>query len=149
MKSGRYFTATTPILLLASITLTGCPVILTGTLTGHVTDAATGDPIQDATATLTDYGNRQTTTSPEGVFLFPAVPATTHTLRIDAEGYQSQTLAVTVPPEDTATLEIALEPKTDAITGCGPNPAPRTNHGDILLLLATLLALTFTLRRAP
>ena len=86
----------------------------TATITGRVTDAETGDPVSGATITA---GSEQTTTDSGGSFSL-GVDATSYTLTVSKQGYQTSTpLRVTVGPGETQNVIITLTKSTATING--------------------------------
>jgi TonB-linked SusC/RagA family outer membrane protein len=80
----------------------------TGSVTGVVTDRATGSPMQGVAITVVGTRLAQTTNE-SGRFLFPSVPAGAQRLTAQYLGYSDQTVEVTVVAGQAATASIALE----------------------------------------
>ena len=83
----------------------------TGTLTGTVTDASTGEAIEGATVTLEYHDQSRTTlTDAEGVYTFTGVPICfcLKDVSVAADGYTGQSTSVGVGEETV--LDFALEP---------------------------------------
>lgn len=89
--------------------LNAAPIGDTGTLTGTVTDASTGNPIGGATVALTGGADRELTTGADGKYS-SLLPAGDYQVVVSAFGYQSKTLPVTVVKNTTVTLNAALTP---------------------------------------
>ncbi len=93
--------------------------IVTGNLTGTVTDADWGDPIDGATLTLSP-GSLQDTSDASGAFSISDIAAGAYTLQISAAGYASTQAAVTITGNQTTTRAVSLVPSanpTALITG--------------------------------
>ena len=80
----------------------------TGTVTGKVTDAAGGAPLEAARVVLSGT-SRIETTDREGRFSFRAVSPGTYPLRVLRVGYRPATDTVTVADGGTATADITME----------------------------------------
>ena len=88
------------------------PPAATGRITGAVTDAASGAPIEAAQVRVAGT-NLGTTTNAQGRFTLPAVPAGTVTLVVRRIGYAEGTRAnVAVAAGATATADVALTQAT-------------------------------------
>jgi hypothetical protein len=85
-----------------------------GTISGTVTDAATGAPIAGATVS---YSGGSAITDGNGNYNFAAVSEGTYTLTASATGYQNQSGTVTLGPRGAATQNFALARPYGAITG--------------------------------
>jgi len=77
----------------------------TGTIRGHVTDAATQQPLSAATVAV---GSRATLTQTDGRFVLTGVPAGTDSVRARMLGYAPAVQAVTVAGGDTVVVDFAL-----------------------------------------
>ncbi|MDX1641531.1 MAG: carboxypeptidase-like regulatory domain-containing protein [Balneolaceae bacterium] len=78
-------------------------------ITGSVVDAETGDAVANATVAL--EGTETTTTTDEyGTFVFEQVETGSHTLTIEADGYQSTETSVDVT-ETGANVEVEVTPE--------------------------------------
>ncbi|PMR59143.1 peptidase S8 [Verrucosispora sp. ts21] len=75
-----------------------------GRVTGRVTDAADGDPVNGATVT---DGTRTTSTGPDGRYTL-SVPAGESTVTVSAYGYAGQSATVTVAEGGAVTRDFAL-----------------------------------------
>ncbi|GIF64195.1 hypothetical protein Ais01nite_22300 [Asanoa ishikariensis] len=82
------------------------PAPTTGTVSGVVTNAGTGNPIVGAAVTLTP-GSGSTTTTSGGAYQFGAVAPGTYTVTATSAG-QSASKSVTVSAGGTATANLAL-----------------------------------------
>lgn len=89
------------------------PVGDAGTLTGTVTDAETGDPIQGAQVTVTGPVERNLTTNSEGAYN-ALLTAGEYTVEVEAFGYLGDSAVVNVAPEETTTQDFALQPSAAA-----------------------------------
>jgi subtilisin len=81
----------------------------TGTITGTITDADSGDPIDRASVVLEGAG-LSTTTAGDGSYTIEDVPEGTHDVTASAEGYDSQTEQALIAEDATTTLDFALTP---------------------------------------
>jgi TonB-linked SusC/RagA family outer membrane protein len=81
----------------------------TGTITGVVRNAVTGDPIETAQVHVPDT-RIGTLTDPDGNFTLPTVPAGEIELRVEIMGYTRVTETVVVVAGETLVLEFELEP---------------------------------------
>jgi subtilisin family serine protease len=84
------------------------PLGTIGTLTGTVTDADAGTPIDDATITIAGEVDRQTTTADDGTYAID-LPVGDYSLTASAFGYQDRSADVTVTEDATTTQDFALE----------------------------------------
>jgi hypothetical protein len=92
-----------------------------GSVTGSVTDAEGGDPIQGATVTV---GGASTTTGADGGYLLDGIEAGTHTLTAEADGYQPASQTVTV----VAAVPLVVDVTLTAVDGDADegDPSPLT-----------------------
>ncbi len=81
----------------------------TGAITGTVTDAATGEPIESARVDLLAL-EMWTHSSADGRFTLADIPAGTHEIRAGAFGHGSAVQSVTVIAGDTVFVEFRMEP---------------------------------------
>jgi TonB-linked SusC/RagA family outer membrane protein len=81
----------------------------TGTIVGLVIDDNIGQPVGEAVLTI-EGTNLRTFTNAQGRYAFTAVPAGTHTLRVERLGYAELSRQVTVTAGATVTANIALVP---------------------------------------
>ena len=96
---------------------------LAGSVSGVVTDAASGAVLAGATVS---YSGGQATTDDSGAYTFTGITEGTYDVSASASGYAAQTLSVTVGPGQAASQNFALAPfgvgtasgqVTDAVTG--------------------------------
>ncbi|OLF09205.1 hypothetical protein BLA60_21420 [Actinophytocola xinjiangensis] len=89
----------------------------TGTLTGTVTDAATGDPVSNATVAVTGPVDRETTTAPDGTYSLVLLPGD-YQLTVDAFGHDPVTRAASITVGGVTTVDVPLT-ATDTVTVTG------------------------------
>ena len=92
----------------AGTTTTAPPLTLgsnAGSVTGKVTDAASGNPISGATVT---FGGGSTTTASDGTYSFTNLPTGALQLVASATGFQSVTQNVTVTGGSSTTAKFSL-----------------------------------------
>lgn len=96
--------------LLVAIGATGATGIAaqTGAVTGRVTDATTGQPL-DAVGVSLEGTATSALTDADGHYRLGGVAAGAHTLRVAIPGYRTREREVTVPPGGTAVVDIRLE----------------------------------------
>lgn len=80
----------------------------TGTITGRVTDRASGQPIAAAQVQVVGLAGRGAATNDNGVFRIAAVPAGSYQLRVLRIGFGAQTAPVQVTAGGTATADVVL-----------------------------------------
>jgi len=80
-------------------------VILPGTITGTVTDAEEGSPVEGAMVT---DGTKTTTTDASGEYTIADVPPGTYGVTASKSGYESSSLTVTVSEGNTAVADLSL-----------------------------------------
>lgn len=80
-----------------------------GTITGEVTDANTGETVPGANVLLVEIG-RGAATGPNGQYTINNVPAGTYTLRITFVGYAAYTQEVELEDGETLTQNAELKP---------------------------------------
>jgi hypothetical protein len=85
--------------------VTGLAYAQTGSITGTVTDAATGDPVAGASVSLPGL---QVTTGSDGSYTLAGLPAGSYQVDVSAYGYQSRTQTVTVTANQATTQNFAL-----------------------------------------
>jgi len=86
-----------------------------GNITGQVVAADTGDPIEGAMVAVI---NETSTTDSAGTFAFADVDRGDYTLEIRADSFQTQTVEVSVGPNESVTLgEIGLLPEPAVVNG--------------------------------
>ena len=78
-----------------------------GTISGTVKDAATGIPVEKATA-ITDKGGYSVRTDTAGTFTIPGVAVGSYSLTVSASGYQTKTASVTVAKGETEIADFSL-----------------------------------------
>ncbi len=79
------------------------------TLSGTVTDASTGEAIQNATVTVSETG-QTATTDENGSFNIENVEAGSYSISVKANGYQTAEETVEVS-EEGGPVQISLEPE--------------------------------------
>ncbi|WP_181311470.1 carboxypeptidase regulatory-like domain-containing protein [Nocardioides campestrisoli] len=84
------------------------PVGETGTVTGTVTDAATGQPIEGATVALDGEFDRTVTTAADGTY-DARLSVGTYTVTATKYGYQSKSSQITVEAGTPVTADFALQ----------------------------------------
>lgn len=88
-----------------------------GTLSGTVTDTATGDPISGATITMTGPVERERTTGDDGTYGI-TLPVGDYTVTAAAFGYQGQSAELTITENQATTQDFTLALAPNAtITG--------------------------------
>tara|TARA_R100001143_G_scaffold63581_1_gene72417 strand:+ start:23114 stop:25366 length:2253 start_codon:yes stop_codon:yes gene_type:complete len=95
------------ILLLSPISVAGFNI--SGSVSGHITDSETGDPIPFAYVHLEEI-NRFTNTDREGYFRIQNIPAGSYSLVIHRLGYAGKSVTFTVTDDTDSELEIQLRP---------------------------------------
>jgi hypothetical protein len=85
-----------------------------GTITGHVTDRASGDPVQGAT--VSESGGTPTTTDASGSYTLAGVLPGDKLVTISKSGYATVSKTKEVIGGQTSTLDVALDPP-GTITG--------------------------------
>lgn len=84
-----------------------------GVVTGQVIDAA-GGVVPDASVTATNIGTNavsRTTTTGDGVYTIPALPAGNYRVRVEKSGFKvAERLEVVVPAGQTVGVDATLEP---------------------------------------
>lgn len=80
----------------------------TATLTGHVTDADTGNPIPGATVAGDGYAD---ITETDGLYELAGIPAKAYGLTVSKEGYKSQNISVDASAGGTFTRDVSMEPE--------------------------------------
>ncbi len=93
--------------VLASLAFTSAAAAQTGTVTGQVTDAGSGRPLESAQVYIegTALG---TLTNSAGRYLFVNAPAGSHTVIAELVGYRSGSETVTVTAGQTSTVDFGL-----------------------------------------
>lgn len=85
--------------------------IISGLVTGIVTNRQTGLPIEGAQVSFVNLSLLSQITGPDGLFVFIGVPEGTYTLLAAAPNHDPSAQAVTVQAGQTAELAFALAPK--------------------------------------
>ncbi|AXJ00217.1 TonB-linked outer membrane protein, SusC/RagA family [Cyclonatronum proteinivorum] len=98
----------------------------TGSITGSITDAQTGEGLPGATVFLPELSLGQSTNL-DGEYTINNVPAGTHNVRVTYVGYVARTVSVTVTAGATTTLNVELQPdrlelRDLVVTGYGVMP---------------------------
>ncbi|MFB6097874.1 MAG: SusC/RagA family TonB-linked outer membrane protein, partial [Salinibacter sp.] len=83
-------------------------VAQTGTITGKVTDAKTGNPLPGVNVALMDI-NRGAATGGQGNYTIENIPVGTYTLRASFVGYNTFSTEVTIEAGETVTQNIKLK----------------------------------------
>ena len=84
----------------------------TGTISGHVTDDATHQPLAGVAVTI---GSRGALTQSDGAYRITGVPAGTDTVRARMLGYAPAKHAVTVAAGESAVVDFALTPQATSL----------------------------------
>ena len=106
-------------------------VIVFGSITGTVTDAASGSPIVGA---LVTDGTRTTTTDALGKYTVPNVPPGTYQLIASKSGYAISTSTVTVVSDGTAVTNFSLNEDPPATDGMWVDTIRFAKRGPNLLI---------------
>jgi hypothetical protein len=85
--------------------VTGFAAVQTGSITGTVTDASTGQVVAGATVSASEVS---VTTGSDGTYTLADLPAGSYQVAVTAYGYQQQTQQVTVTASQAATLNFPL-----------------------------------------
>lgn len=86
-------------------------VFAVGNISGTITDASNGNPIQGATVVAVRGGNTieaTTTTNASGFYQFIGLNSGNYTVRVEATNYQTATVGVRVINNQTVTANLAL-----------------------------------------
>jgi TonB-linked SusC/RagA family outer membrane protein len=89
--------------------MSGSATAQQGTLTGTVTDRATGDPLENARVVVIGP-NRIEVTGQDGRYTFRGIAAGTHSIRVLRLGYRPATDTLAVSAGETVNLDFALVP---------------------------------------
>ena len=89
-------------------------LIVVGTITGRVTEAASGRPIAGAQVAV---ANARVVTDADGRYTLSGVPEGTHTIRVSAIGHAPATHQVTVVTGRTLTLDLRLAAQVVELEG--------------------------------
>lgn len=88
--------------------INAAPIGDTGSIEGTVTDAATGDPLEGATVTITGPLERELTTGQDGTYS-ANLTVGDYTVEASKFGYGDQSADVSLPAGETVTQDFALE----------------------------------------
>lgn len=80
----------------------------TGSISGSVSDATTGEPVATVNVTLMP-GGQSTVTGTDGSFSFRNLESGEYTLEISKEGYKPNSSAVTVRTGDSTPAHLLIE----------------------------------------
>jgi TonB-dependent starch-binding outer membrane protein SusC len=107
----------------------------TGTVSGRVTDKASGTPLSNAVITVvgTQRGAR---TGDDGAYRITGVPVGAHAVRVNRLGYTAASTQLTVPAEGEATANFQLTPtaiqlEQVMVTATGATERKRENGSDV------------------
>jgi TonB-dependent starch-binding outer membrane protein SusC len=107
----------------------------TGSVVGHVSDKASGTPLDNAVVIVvgTQRGAR---TADDGSYRISGVAAGEHTIRVNRLGYTAATLVVSVPSGGDATADFAMTPTATQleqvmVTATGGTERKRENGNDV------------------
>ncbi len=92
----------------------------TGGVSGTITSAATGDPVENATVTVGGENlsrNYTTSTDADGTYSVDTVPVGSHTITVRSDTYQATSESVVIESGDTATVDLSVEPRNGTIGG--------------------------------
>lgn len=79
-----------------------------GSVTGRVTNAETGEPLQGARLVI-DGTNIGTITNADGRYVITGAPTGARVVRVTIIGFGQQSQAVTIPPAGSVTVDFALQ----------------------------------------
>jgi hypothetical protein len=100
----------------------------TGTISGRVLDATTGQPISNAFVSVSSLINRTLVPSDQGGFVLTGVPIGQQTLTVSAIGYLNDVETITVQKDQTSQAGaggiIRLNSTLGPIPGPSPAPSP-------------------------
>jgi hypothetical protein len=107
----------------------------TGTITGNVKDAS-GGLLPGATVTVASpslQGTRSATTSPNGDYIVPFLPAGEYTVTFEMSGFQKQERKIRVQVAETVPLsaEMSVSAVTEALTVTAEAPADFTQSATV------------------
>lgn len=94
--------------------------VTTGTVTGAITAADTGQGIEGATVTLDDEDVITATTNTAGHFTLAEIEADDYTVTVTADGYEAGSDTIEVKAEETTSVTIPLTPVDDEDVPEGP-----------------------------
>lgn len=102
-----------------------------GTITGQVTDASTGDPLEGALVNVSDTGQNALTDA-SGNYVINNVPSGDQTLTAMRSGYLTSTQTTTVPEGGTVVVNFGLAPAASgairAVLNWGATPRDLDLH---------------------
>ena len=104
--------------------------ITTGSITGSVTDAETGNPIADASITTTP-GTSALTTDSTGDYAFLDIEEGSYTVKATKLNYKTASVGITVKAEQTTVANIVMERIESENNGPYPPSEPDPVHGAI------------------
>lgn len=81
-----------------------------GTIEGRITDVIDGEPISDATVSLTGPETRSETVGSDGLYRFENVVVGTHTVVASHPQYESNSVEVSLKPLEATEGDLALSP---------------------------------------
>ncbi|MFC7616883.1 carboxypeptidase regulatory-like domain-containing protein [Actinokineospora soli] len=111
-----------------------------GTLTGAVTDSATGTPVASASVTITGPSNRTLSTGANGAYS-STLPVGDYAVAATAFGYGQATGTATVTEGQTVTLDLAITPAPRAeVSGVVRNAQGEAVPGATVQILGTPIA---------
>ena len=115
-------TATVVILMLVAVCATAPAYAQTGTISGTLTNALSGDPIGNVQVTLQSGGAmQQTRTAPDGRFSFSNVAPGTYELVVRTDGFLPSRTSVTVASAElTSNVQLSPELHFSEVTSVSP-----------------------------
>jgi len=155
-SNGTSWTDATTVLSRANVCLKGYTnPPSTGSVSGTVTNAASGDPVSGASVSLSS--GQSAVTNVNGVYTISGVVQGTYTVTASMPGFVTSSGSVTVVPLQTATCNLALSPLTGGGTVTGvvlnsatgvpiPDATVRLSNG---LITSTGPGGSFTLTNVP
>ncbi len=116
------FVVRTLLLALVGVIATALPVAAQGGLSGKVTRAGSGDPM-DGAAVVVEELRRETRTGADGTYRFDDLAPGAYHVSVRAEGYSSRRTEVTVAAAGaTLDLEVDLDLHFAEVVSVSPNP---------------------------
>ncbi len=116
------FVVRTLLLALVGVIATALPVAAQGGLSGKVTRAGSGDPM-DGAAVVVEELRRETRTGADGTYRFDDLAPGEYHVSVRAEGYSSRRTEVTVAAAGaTLDLEVDLDLHFAEVVSVSPNP---------------------------
>ena len=88
----------------------------TGTVTGVVVDASSGEPLPGVQVHIPEL-EKGMLTNPQGRYLLPGIPAGTHTVRVQTLGYAPSVQSVTVTAGGTASANFRISQQALQVEG--------------------------------